>query len=74
MSVLVALYEGSNGRSNIELKEALQFPTERDIIRVGVRDIHRRLRVSAATNQPSTFLAWRYINLSVFESLRLHFP
>jgi len=46
MSVLVALYEGSNGKSKIELKNALEFPNERDIIRVGVRDIHRRLRVS----------------------------
>jgi serine protease inhibitor len=46
MSVLVALYEGSAGRSTIELKEALEFPNERDIVRVGVRDIHRRLRVS----------------------------
>lgn len=47
MSVLVALYEGSSGRSTIELKEALEFPNERDIVRVGIRDIHRRLRVSA---------------------------
>jgi serine protease inhibitor len=46
MSVLVALYEGSGGRSKIELKEALDLPNERDIVRVGVRDIHRRLRVS----------------------------
>lgn len=45
MSVLVALYEGSAGRSKIELVEALHFPRERDIVRVGVRDIHRRLRV-----------------------------
>lgn len=46
LSVLVALYEGSAGRSSVELKEALEFPNERDIVRVGVRDIHRRLRVS----------------------------
>lgn len=45
MSVLVALYEGSNGKSTIELKDALRFPSERDIVRVGIRDIHRRLRV-----------------------------
>lgn len=49
MSVLVALYEGSAGRSTIELKEALSFPSERDIVRVGIRDIHRRLRVSCVT-------------------------
>lgn len=46
MSILVALYEGSTGKSNIEIKEALGFPAERDIVRVGVRDIHRRLRVN----------------------------
>ena len=47
MSVLVALFEGSGGKSSIELKEALNFPNERDIVRIGVRDIHRRLRVSS---------------------------
>jgi hypothetical protein len=45
MSVLVALYEGTGGKSGIELKEALEFPRERDVVRIGVRDIHRRLRV-----------------------------
>ncbi|XP_075147023.1 serpin 85F [Haematobia irritans] len=44
MSVLVALYEGSTGRSATELKNVLQLPNNRDIIRVGYRDIHRRLR------------------------------
>ena len=46
MSVLVALYEGSGGKSAVEIKEALRFPRERDIVRIGMRDIHRRLRVS----------------------------
>lgn len=54
MSVLVALYEGSAGRSTIELKEALSFPSERDIVRVGIRDIHRRLRVSNVTLELQT--------------------
>uniref|UniRef100_A0A1I8PTH2 Serpin domain-containing protein n=1 Tax=Stomoxys calcitrans TaxID=35570 RepID=A0A1I8PTH2_STOCA len=44
MSVLVALYEGSTGRSATELKSVLQLPNNRDIVRVGYRDIHRRLR------------------------------
>jgi serine protease inhibitor len=52
MSILVALFEGSTGKSNIEIKEALGFPTERDIVRVGVRDIHRRLRVNIVSNIP----------------------
>ena len=47
MSVLVALFEGSGGKSAVELKEALRFPRERDIVRIGTRDIHRRLRVSS---------------------------
>lgn len=46
MSVLVALYEGSAGRSLTELKNVLHLPDNHDIIRVGYRDIHRRLRVS----------------------------
>lgn len=46
MSVLVALYEGSNGHSAYQLKNYLQLPSNRDTIRIGNRDIHRRLRVS----------------------------
>ncbi|XP_023305562.2 uncharacterized protein LOC111687364 [Lucilia cuprina] len=44
MSVLVAIYEGSAGRSMTELKNVLHLPDNHDIIRVGYRDIHRRLR------------------------------
>ncbi|XP_034488253.1 uncharacterized protein LOC117792293 [Drosophila innubila] len=44
VSVLVALYEGSSGRSASELRNVLQLPNNRDVIRVGYRDIHRRLR------------------------------
>lgn len=46
MSVLIALYEGSAGRSALELHKVLMLPNSRDVIRVGYRDIHRRLRVS----------------------------
>lgn len=46
VSVLVALYEGSSARSATELRNVLQLPGNRDVIRVGYRDIHRRLRVS----------------------------
>lgn len=44
MSVLIALYEGSAGRSALELHKVLMLPNSRDVIRVGYRDIHRRLR------------------------------
>ncbi|XP_022233637.2 uncharacterized protein LOC111081770 [Drosophila obscura] len=44
VSVLVALYEGSAGNSANELRNVLQLPNNRDVIRVGYRDIHRRLR------------------------------
>lgn len=46
VSVLVALYEGSAGNSAGELRNVLQLPNNRDVTRVGYRDIHRRLRVS----------------------------
>lgn len=45
-SVLVALYEGCDGRSAFEIYQTLGFPYERDVLRVGYRDVHRRLRVS----------------------------
>lgn len=42
--VLVALYEGSAGRGNQQIVEAMGLPS-RDVTRIGFRDIHRRLRV-----------------------------
>lgn len=44
--ILVALYEGVDGASAHQIRNALQFPVNRDVIRIGFRDIHRRLRVS----------------------------
>ncbi|XP_017071900.2 uncharacterized protein LOC108108365 [Drosophila eugracilis] len=44
VSVLVALFEGSAGNSAEELRHVLQLPNNRDVTRVGYRDIHRRLR------------------------------
>ncbi|XP_017111258.1 uncharacterized protein LOC108135149 [Drosophila elegans] len=44
VSVLVALFEGSAGHSAEELRHVLQLPNNRDVTRVGYRDIHRRLR------------------------------
>lgn len=43
-SVLVALYEGSDGPSSMQIHKALEFPWDRDLVRIGFRDIHRRLR------------------------------
>ncbi|XP_052869186.1 uncharacterized protein LOC128274886 [Anopheles cruzii] len=43
-SILVALYEGSAGRSAAELHDQLVVPYDKDVLRVGYRDIHRRLR------------------------------
>lgn len=43
-SILVALYEGANGKSASEIHENLVLPYDKDFLRVGYRDIHRRLR------------------------------
>lgn len=43
--VLAALYEGSAGGGSHQIAEALALPHDRDITRIGFRDIHRRLRV-----------------------------
>uniref|UniRef100_A0A182ISZ4 Serpin domain-containing protein n=1 Tax=Anopheles atroparvus TaxID=41427 RepID=A0A182ISZ4_ANOAO len=43
-STLVALYEGAAGRSAAELHEQLVVPYDKDVLREGYRDIHRRLR------------------------------
>lgn len=51
MCVLVALYEGSAGRSSLEMRNTLLMPNNRDVIRVGYRDIHRRLRTYFFENE-----------------------
>lgn len=43
-STLIALYEGADGKSASEIHETLVVPYDKDILRVGYRDIHRRLR------------------------------
>lgn len=45
-SVLIALFEGSEGLSSFQIYRALHLPWEKDIIRVGYRDIHRKLKVN----------------------------
>ncbi|KAH0948077.1 hypothetical protein HN011_004572 [Eciton burchellii] len=42
--VLAALYEGSAGRGSKQIAEIMELPLSRDFIRIGFRDIHRRLR------------------------------
>lgn len=44
--VLVAVYEGTAGRTSQQISHVLKLPRDRDITRIGLRDIHRRLRVS----------------------------
>ncbi|XP_043276421.1 uncharacterized protein Spn85F isoform X2 [Venturia canescens] len=42
--VLVALYEGAAGSSSREISDVLGLPRDRRVVRIGLRDIHRRLR------------------------------
>ncbi|XP_032665736.1 mucin-5AC isoform X2 [Odontomachus brunneus] len=42
--VLAALYEGSAGRGSQQIVDAVGLPANRDVTRIGFRDIHRRLR------------------------------
>ena len=43
--VLITLYEGSSGRTSEQIGVTLNLPHDRQITRIGLRDIHRRLRV-----------------------------
>jgi serine protease inhibitor len=45
-SVLVVLFEGSRGESARQIHKALRLPWNKDVTRIGFRDIHRHLRVS----------------------------
>ncbi|KAL9891062.1 serpin 85F isoform 1-T2 [Glossina fuscipes fuscipes] len=76
MSILIALYEGSAGRSATELKTTLFLPSNRDIIRVGYRDIHRRLRTyffdtdnplkGLSLNKENVTISREYENILIF--------
>lgn len=47
-SVLIALWEGATGAGGAhEIYRAMRLPWDRDVVRIGVRAMHRRLRVSA---------------------------
>ncbi|XP_044728703.1 mucin-3A [Chrysoperla carnea] len=43
-SVLIALQEGVTGEAALQIHRTARFPFDRDVIRVGFRDIHRLLR------------------------------
>lgn len=45
--IMIALHEGSAGRGSQQIAEAMCLPHDRQILRIGMRDIHRRLRVSS---------------------------
>lgn len=45
MNVLVALYEGSDGRSSYEIQVGTGLPWQKELLRLGYRDVHRKLRV-----------------------------
>lgn len=44
--ILVALYEGVEGYSALQIRDTMQIPGDRSILRIGFRDIHRKLRVN----------------------------
>ncbi|XP_026484509.2 uncharacterized protein LOC113392340 [Vanessa tameamea] len=42
--ILVALYEGVNGESSYQIQRSMQLPWNRNVMRIGFRDIHRTLK------------------------------
>ncbi|XP_073947695.1 uncharacterized protein [Choristoneura fumiferana] len=44
MGILVALYEGVDGESSYQIQRGMQLPWNRNVMRVGFRDIHRTLK------------------------------
>lgn len=49
-SVLIALNEGVKGEAALQIHRLARFPFDKDVMRVGFRDIHRLLRVSLPIN------------------------
>lgn len=46
MGIIVALYEGVDGESSYQIQRGMQLPWNRNVMRIGFRDIHRTLKVS----------------------------
>lgn len=46
MGILVALYEGVDGEASFQIQSGMQLPWNRNVMRIGFRDIHRTLKVS----------------------------
>lgn len=46
MGIMVALYEGVDGESSYQIQRGMQLPWNRNVMRIGFRDIHRTLKVS----------------------------
>ncbi|XP_053601771.1 serpin H1 [Plodia interpunctella] len=44
MGILVALFEGVDGESSYQIQRAMQLPWNRNVMRIGFRDIHRTLK------------------------------
>ncbi|KAF9815054.1 hypothetical protein SFRURICE_010612 [Spodoptera frugiperda] len=44
MGIMVALYEGVDGESSYQIQRGMQLPWNRNIMRIGFRDIHRTLK------------------------------
>lgn len=42
--IMVALYEGVDGESSYQIQRGMQLPWNRNVMRVGFRDIHRTLK------------------------------
>ncbi|XP_028164536.1 uncharacterized protein LOC114355739 [Ostrinia furnacalis] len=44
MGILVALYEGVDGESSFQIQRGMHLPWNRNVMRIGFRDIHRTLK------------------------------
>ncbi|CAK1600148.1 unnamed protein product [Parnassius mnemosyne] len=44
IGIMVALYEGVDGDSSYQIQRAMQLPWNRNVMRIGFRDIHRSLK------------------------------
>ncbi|XP_017792939.1 PREDICTED: uncharacterized protein LOC108574805 [Habropoda laboriosa] len=81
--VLAALYEGSAGRGRQQIADALGLPRDRDVTRIGFRDVHRRLRTylnadgflgGLTLNQENTKLRAEYEDILRFYGFNLSIP
>lgn len=69
-SVLIAISEGVTGSGNEEIYRTLRLPQDKSVVRIGLRDVHRHLKVRRL-KQSSSLKIFFYFSIDHCFSFRV---